>query len=83
MVVGEATLAELLQHRAGLDDYGGLAAYHAAVAAGDDAWPVERLLQAVGPAADRGGWRYSNVGYLHVRRFLEDRAGAAFGAVLA
>lgn len=82
-VVGDATLAELLQHCAGLADYGGLAAYHAAVAAGGPAWSETTLLAAVDPTVDRSVWRYSNVGYLHVRRFLERRCDAPLGEVLA
>src|SRR5215469_4837134 len=41
------TLRQLLTHRSGVPNYGKLAAYHAAVAAGEDAWSRERLLQAV------------------------------------
>jgi CubicO group peptidase (beta-lactamase class C family) len=76
VVVGDATLAELLQHRAGLADYGGLACYHAAVDTREPAWPEDMLLAAVGDRIDRATWRYSNVGYLHVRRFLEGRCDA-------
>lgn len=67
-------LRELLQHRAGLADYGVLAAYHAAVAADQDAWSTEHLLAQVAPLhakVTRGAFNYSNVGYLLVRRHLE------------
>lgn len=83
VVVGDATLAELLRHSAGLPDYGGLATYHAAVAAGERAWSDDALLATVGPGIDRAVWRYSNVGYLHVRRFLGRRCDAPLGDVLA
>lgn len=83
VVIGAATLADLLRHSAGLPDYGGLAAYHAAVAAGEPAWSDDALLAAVGSDVDRSVWRYSNVGYLHVRRFLERRCDAPLGDVLA
>ncbi|MCE7028326.1 serine hydrolase domain-containing protein [Jiella avicenniae] len=69
------TLRQLLQHRAGVPDYGKLAAYHAAVARGDPAWPRERLLAAVDvdtpDFAPGTGWAYSNVGYLFVREAIE------------
>ena len=62
------TLRQLLQHRAGVPDYGSLAAYHEAVASGQPPWPVSELLARVDQHA-RGvepgtGWTYSNVGYL-------------------
>jgi CubicO group peptidase (beta-lactamase class C family) len=80
------TLRQLLQHRAGVPNYGGLRAYHDAVARGDAPWSRERLLGAVG--ADRldfepgTGWAYSNVGYLFVREAIEAAAGLPLGAAL-
>ncbi|WP_398466298.1 serine hydrolase domain-containing protein [Tardiphaga sp.] len=68
------SLREMLQHRAGLADYGALAAYHEAVAADQDAWPVEHLLAQVASLhakVMRGEFSYSNIGYLLVRRHLE------------
>lgn len=68
------TLRALLHHRAGLADYGALAAYHAAVAVDQDAWPAEHLLAQVAPLHAKvapGGFNYSNVGYLFIRRHLE------------
>ena len=73
------TLRQLLTHRAGVPNYGGLTAYHDAVARNEDAWPRERLLQAAG--ADRplfepgAGWAYSNIGYLFVREAIEAASG--------
>ncbi len=74
------SLRQLLQHRAGVSNYGGLAAYHDAVKRGDRPWPADVLLDKVG--ADRldfspgQGWAYSNVGYFYVRRIIEEAAGA-------
>src|SRR5258708_7141733 len=39
------TLRQLLQHRAGLCDYGVLREYHAAVARRDQPWPETELLE--------------------------------------
>ena len=60
------TLRALLQHRAGVGNYGSLADYHAAVARRDQPWtdaelfahlPAEPLVFTPGT-----GWSYSNVG---------------------
>jgi CubicO group peptidase (beta-lactamase class C family) len=70
------TLRQLLRHQAGLTDYGELHSYHTAVEHGDDPWSDEEML--VRADADRlryppgEGWRYSNIGYLYVRRLIED-----------
>ncbi|NIX77561.1 serine hydrolase domain-containing protein [Microvirga terricola] len=73
------SLRQLLEHRAGLPEYGELSAYHEAVARGDDPWPVASLFERVG--ADRlryepgTGWGYSNVGYAIARQLLESMTG--------
>lgn len=80
------TLRQLLQHTAGLPDYGGLSDYHEAVARGDAPWSEERLLTRVD--AERllfppgQGWTYSNVGYLLVRRIVEQAADEDLDAAL-
>jgi len=80
------TLRQLLQHRAGVPEYGRLASYHEAVARQEPPWTRERLLEAVG--ADRldfapgTGWEYSNVGYLFVREMIEERTGLDLAAAL-
>ena len=72
---GRFSLRQLLQHTAGVPEYGGLAAYHEAVRRGETPWSVDELLRRV--EADRlvfppgQGWAYSNVGYLRVRRLIE------------
>jgi CubicO group peptidase (beta-lactamase class C family) len=73
------TLRQLLRHQSGLADYGGLAAYHEAVARGDEPWPVSELLERTGARRLRyepgQGWGYSNIGYLTVRELIEETAG--------
>jgi CubicO group peptidase (beta-lactamase class C family) len=80
------TLRQLLQHRAGVPNYGALAAYHEAVRRGEKPWAIAELLERV--AVDQldfspgEGWRYSNVGYLFVRQFIEDTVGRDIGGAL-
>jgi len=79
------TLRQLLQHRAGVPDYSGLAAYHEAIRQGDKPWGVPELLSRT--AADQldfepgKGWRYSNVGYLLVRQIIEEVTGQDLGSI--
>jgi CubicO group peptidase (beta-lactamase class C family) len=81
------TLRQLLQHRAGVADYGPLAAYHEAVARGDAPWPVAELLERTGAArlryAPGQGWGYSNIGYLMVRELIEKATGEDLNAALS
>lgn len=69
------TLRQLLQHEAGLADYGSLGDYHDSVKAGKSPWSVDELLRRVNvlqPAIGGGNnWAYSNIGYLHVRQLIE------------
>jgi CubicO group peptidase (beta-lactamase class C family) len=80
------TLRQLLQHRAGVGEYGALAEYHRAVADSAEPWPVTELLSRVD--ADRlqfepgTGWLYSNVGYLFVRQLIERVVGATLNCAL-
>lgn len=81
----------LLQHRAGVPDYGRRPDYHEAVARGDTPWPRDELMERV--QADRldfepgTGWSYSNVGFLLLRELIEERAkqdlAAAIDALVA
>jgi D-alanyl-D-alanine carboxypeptidase len=80
------SLRQLLTHRAGVPNYGKLDAYHEAVARREDAWPRERLLDAVD--AERldfppgTAWTYSNVGYLFARDAVEEAAGLPLAEAL-
>lgn len=80
------TLRQVLQHRAGLPDYGPMPAYHEAIAAGQPPWPRAELLRRTD--ADNllfvsgRDWRYSNVGYLFVRELVEEGADASLGPAL-
>ncbi len=80
------TLRQLLQHRAGLRCYGTSRSYHAAVAAGGPPWPVGEMLRRVDAetlSCQPGqGWAYSNVGYLLVRRIIEEETGLPLDAAL-
>lgn len=80
------TLRQLLQHRAGVPDYGALAEYHDAVGRVEPPWPVADLLARVDSHA-RGAepgtsWTYSNVGYLLVRQLIEHADGKEIGEAL-
>lgn len=80
------TLRQLLQHRAGLTEYGRLRAYHEAVERNDDAWSADEMLARA--EADRlihepgKGWQYSNIGYFHVRRLIEQATGSPLGVAV-
>ena len=80
------TLRHLLQHRAGLPDYGSLKSYHDAVARNDIPWSRNHLLEAVD--ADQlefppgTGWAYSNIGYMFIREAIEEATGLPSAAAL-
>jgi CubicO group peptidase (beta-lactamase class C family) len=72
------TIRQLLQHTAGLANYGDRA-YLAAVAAGDPVWSIPELLARVDAErlrfAPGESFAYSNIGYLFVRRLIEATTG--------
>ena len=80
------TLRQLLQHRAGVPEYGKLASYHEAVKRGDEPWTVEELTEKVDPTnldfPPDEGWGYSNVGYLFVRQIIEKTVDDDIGAAI-
>jgi CubicO group peptidase (beta-lactamase class C family) len=80
------TLRQLLQHTAGLGDYGDLSEYHAAVARHDDPWSLAELLARSRAGELRyqpgEGWRYSNIGYLKVRQLIERTTGTPLHTAL-
>ena len=69
------TLRQLLQHRSGLPDYGGLPEYHEAVAGGEEPWSRAVFLKKAN--ADKllfepgHGWQYSNLGYGLIADLIE------------
>jgi len=81
------TLRHLLQHRAGLPEYGWLTAYNEAVANCETPWTRGELLRRV--QADKlvfepgQGWAYSNVGYMLVRELIENAACENLSAALS
>ena len=81
------TLRELLQHRSGLPDYGTLPGYHKAVASGEAPWAVPDMLARAGaeePVRRPGeAFAYSNIGYLLVRRLIEEVCALPIAAAVA
>ena len=80
------SLRQLLQHRAGLADYGGLKSYRDAVSRDEAAWPSSTLLREADAERLRyepgRGWDYSNIGYLMIRQHLEALCGENLNALL-
>jgi D-alanyl-D-alanine carboxypeptidase len=72
----------LLQHRAGLPDYGWLRTYQEAVARGDEPWPEDVMLTTLPARFAAGRFSYSNVRYLCLRRPIERATDAPFGTAL-
>lgn len=80
------SLRLLLQHCAGLADYGGLKSYHDAVSRDEAAWPYQTLLREADAERLRfepgRGWGYSNIGYLMARQHLEALCDESLNALL-
>jgi D-alanyl-D-alanine carboxypeptidase len=82
------SLRHLLEHTAGIPDYGGIRAYHDELRAFPETpWSFERFAAetfAKGLDFEPGhGWAYSNPGYMLLRRILEDVSGQSFRELIA
>ena len=86
--VASLTLRQVLNHSAGIPDYGRFRSYHAAVqATPGEPWPLDRLFDtafASGLDFPPGQeFRYSNTGYTFLKRLLEAATGRSYAQVLA
>jgi D-alanyl-D-alanine carboxypeptidase len=80
------TLRQLLNHTSGLPDYGALPLYAQAIRARRDPWSFEQFIEHTctkDAVSDPGeGWRYSNIGYMVLRRIIEVATGQSLAAVI-
>jgi D-alanyl-D-alanine carboxypeptidase len=82
------SLRQLLNHTAGIPDYGGLRSYHDAVrACPSTPWSFERFAAETfekglrfEPGTD---WAYSNPGYMLLKRIAEEVAGTAYATLIS
>ena len=82
------SLRRLLNHTAGIPDYGGLRAYHDDLRASPETpWTSERFASETfekGLDFEPGnGWAYSNAGYMLLKRILEAVSGRSFRELVA
>jgi D-alanyl-D-alanine carboxypeptidase len=82
------TLRQLLNHTAGIPDYGGSQVYHDAVRSSpSDPWSFARFAAETfdkGLAFEPGqGWEYSNPGYMLAKRIVELASGSSFATLVA
>src|SRR2546425_1833326 len=81
------SLRHLLNHTAGVPDYGGVRAYHEDMRASPSApWSFERFVAETlekGLSFEPGsGWAYSNPGYMFVKRITEQVGGSSFATLI-
>lgn len=81
------TLRQCLQHTSGLPEYGVVPEYHKAVKQQATPWTFEEFLERTHaeqllfePGQE---WRYSNIGYMIVRRLIETVCGKSFAEVIS
>ena len=82
------SLRRLLNHTAGIPDYGGIRAYHDSVrSSASTPWTFERVAAETfekGLLFEPGqGWAYSNPGYMLLRRVLEEATGLPYREIIA
>ncbi len=78
-----ATVRQVLNHTAGIPDYGQMKEYHAAVRDPDAApWTFEQFVERTRGLPVEPGFWYSNVGYLVLRALAERTGGASLGELL-
>ena len=81
------SLRQLLNHTAGIPDYGGLVTYYDAVRFSPSSpWSFERFAAETfdkGLRFDPGsGWAYSNPGYMLLKRIAENVTGTSYSAMI-
>ena len=85
---GRICLRQLLNHTAGIPDYGGLPAYHDGVRSfPSKPWSFERFAaETFGKGllfAPGLGWAYSNPGYMLVKRIVEEVTGIPYRVLVS
>ncbi|BFU96106.1 MAG: Metal-dependent hydrolase, beta-lactamase superfamily [Nitrospira sp.] len=81
------TLRQCLQHTSGLPEYGAVPAYYEAVKQQAPPWTFAEFLERTHAKQllfEPGqGWRYSNIGYMIVRRLIETVCGKSFTEIIS
>ncbi len=82
------SLRRLLNHTAGIPDYGGIRAYHDSVRSSSSIpWSFEQFAAEIfekGLRFEPGqGWAYSNPGYMLVKRIAEEVTGMSYRALVS
>src|ERR1041384_7316269 len=85
-IARSATIRQLLNHTSGLPDYGALPLYGQAIRDRRDPWSFGQFIEQTctsDAVADPGqGWRYSNIGYMVLRRIIEIATGQCLAAII-